>query len=132
MFRRDGLLAEIPRRMEMSTLSWTKPGVARGPHEHRRQTDNFFFIGPSRFRLYLWDNRPGSLTYKTMMVDEVGESNMAAVIVPPGVVHGYKNIGTVDGLSLNFPDKLYRGEGGGEEVDEIRHEKNKENPFVMD
>ena len=47
----------------MSYLSITKPGIIRGPHEHKEQADNFCFVGPSTFRLYLWDNRSDSETY---------------------------------------------------------------------
>jgi dTDP-4-dehydrorhamnose 3,5-epimerase len=53
------------------------------------------------------------------------------VVVPPGVVHGYKNISDRDGMVLNYPDKLYKGWGKKEEVDEIRHE-DKEDEFYLD
>lgn len=132
MFRKDSLLREVLSEMQMATYSWTKPGVSRGPHEHLHQTDNFFFIGPSDFKLYLWDNRKNSATYKKKMVEKVGRSRMVAVIVPPGVVHGYKNIGDSEGLSINFPNRLYKGAGKKEASDEIRHEKDKGSPFIMD
>ena len=53
-----GWLAEIFRADEMPEgempvmgyISVTKPGVARGPHEHREQTDTFGFIGPGSLR----------------------------------------------------------------------------------
>jgi dTDP-4-dehydrorhamnose 3,5-epimerase len=51
--------------------------------------------------------------------------------VPPGVVHGYINISDRDGMVLNYPDKLYKGWGKKEEVDEIRHE-DKEDEFYLD
>jgi dTDP-4-dehydrorhamnose 3,5-epimerase len=39
------------------------------------------------------------------------------------VVHGYRNLSRqVRGMVLNFPDRLYRGWGKSEEVDEVRHE----------
>jgi dTDP-4-dehydrorhamnose 3,5-epimerase len=49
-----GWLAEIIRDDEsdvkpvMSYLSMTRPGLARGPHEHKEQTDYFCFIGKFR------------------------------------------------------------------------------------
>lgn len=132
MFRKDSLLSDIASRMQMATYSWTKAGMSRGPHEHLRQTDNFFFIGPSDFKLYLWDNRKTSPTYKKKMVEKVGRSRMVAVIVPPGVVHGYKNIGDKEGLSINFPDRLYKGVDKKEASDEIRHEKDEGPSFIMD
>jgi dTDP-4-dehydrorhamnose 3,5-epimerase len=118
-------------RPEMSYISYTKPGVARGPHEHREQTDIFCFIGPGNFRIKLWDNREKSSTYRNFMEIVGGQDNLITVIVPPGVVHGYKNISDRDGMVLNYPDKLYKGWGKIEEVDEIRHE-DKEDEFYLD
>ena len=132
MCRKDNLLTDIIAHMQMATFSWTKSGVSRGPHEHRYQTDSFFFIGPSDFRLNLWDNRKNSPTYEKRMIEEVGRSRMVAVIVPPGVVHAYKNIGDTEGLSINFPDKLYRGIDKKEKPDEIKYETDKNSPFIID
>lgn len=132
MFRKDNLLSDVLSQIQMATFSWTKPGVVRGPHEHRYQTDSFFFIGPSDFRLYLWDNRKNSPTFRNKMIEDVGRSNMTAVIVPQGVVHAYKNIGDTEGLSIDFPDKLYRGIDKKEKPDEIKHETDKNSPFIID
>ena len=108
---------------QMSYVSYTEPGVGRGPHEHELQTDCFAFIGPGNFKLYLWDNRKNSSTYENKMIVFSGEDNPLFVIVPAGVVHGYKNVSkTVRGMVLNYPDALYRGEGKKQPVDEIRHE----------
>ena len=52
----------------------------------------------------------------------VGQENPSVVIVPAGVVHGYQNIGDTEGIVINCPNRLYRGAGRREEVDEIRHE----------
>jgi dTDP-4-dehydrorhamnose 3,5-epimerase len=53
------------------------------------------------------------------------------VIVPPGVVHGYKCVSEVDAYSINLPDKLFKGEGKKEEVDEIRWEDDKNSPYQI-
>jgi len=129
-----GWLGEILREDEsemrpaMSYLSMTRPGLARGPHEHREQTDCFCFIG--RFRLYLWDNRKKSATYGERKIVDTSEAPTIA-IVPPGIVHAYKNIGNTDGLVINLPDKLYKGWGKTELVDEIRHEDATGTPFCI-
>lgn len=110
----------------MAYLSMTKPGVVRGPHEHKEQTDFFCFIG--KFRLYLWDNREKSATYKeNKIVDTSGMPTVA--VVPPGIVHAYKNIGSSDGFVINLPDRLYRGWWRKELVDEIRYEDDPTSPF---
>ena len=129
-FRVDDLLDDL--RPEMSYISYTRPGIARGPHEHFGQTDIFCFIGPGNFRIKLWDNRKKSKTFGYFMEIVGGKDNPIRVVVPPGVVHGYKNISKeVDGMVLNYPDKLYRGWDRKEEVDEIRHE-DKEDEFYLD
>lgn len=133
-----GWLTEIYRNDEltvrpvMSYVSLTHPGVARGPHEHRGQADVFVFMGPSTFRVYLWDNRPGSPTHGKAMKFDTGADWPARVVVPAGVVHAYQNIGGIDGLVLNCPDQLYAGEGRREPVDEIRWEDDTSGRFRLD
>jgi dTDP-4-dehydrorhamnose 3,5-epimerase len=129
-FRKDNLSDDL--QPVMSYVSYTRPGIARGPHEHLKQIDIFCFMGPGNFRIKLWDNRKESKTYKFYMEIVGGKDNPIRVIVPPGIVHGYKNISKeADGMVLNYPDKLYRGWDRKEEVDEIRHEDN-EDEFYLD
>ena len=130
LFRQDELTQE--RWPVMAYVSQTLPGVTRGPHEHVDQTDGFGFIGPSDFKLFLWDTRPDSLTKGKRMVALVGESNPVAVWIPPGVVHAYRNVGSVAGLVFNSPNRLFGGHGKKEPVDEIRHEDAEPGRFPMD
>jgi dTDP-4-dehydrorhamnose 3,5-epimerase len=130
LFRHDELDEEF--FPAMSYISFTKPGVQRGPHEHVDQADLFCFIGPSDFNIRLWDNRPASPTYRNMISLVVGESAPFAVVVPKGVVHGYKNIGQIDGMVVNCPNRLYMGTGKKEPNDEIRHEDDPDTIFRMD
>jgi dTDP-4-dehydrorhamnose 3,5-epimerase len=130
LFRQDELMREWWPMM--TYVSQTLPGVTRGPHEHVDQTDGFAFIGPSDFKLVLWDTRPGSVTKGRRNVTTVGASNPAAVWVPPGVVHAYRNIGDVPGLVFNAPNRLYAGWGKKERVDEIRHEDAEPGRFPME
>jgi dTDP-4-dehydrorhamnose 3,5-epimerase len=130
LFRHDE--TEERYRPVMAYVSQTEPGVARGPHEHVEQADYFCFYGPSTFRLYLWDNRPGSATYRVQQVEEVGEARPMAVIVPPGVVHAYRNIGPVPGLVFNGANQLYKGWHRQHPVDEIRHEHDPHSPYRLE
>jgi dTDP-4-dehydrorhamnose 3,5-epimerase len=135
-----GWLVELFRQDEvvqdhwpvMTYVSQTLPGVARGPHEHVDQTDGFAFLGPSDFKLFLWDTRAGSATQGHRTVVVVGASNPAAVWIPPGVVHAYRNIGDVPGLVFNAPNRLFAGWGKKEPIDEIRHEDAEPGKFPMD
>jgi dTDP-4-dehydrorhamnose 3,5-epimerase len=110
----------------MSYVSFTLPGKTRGPHEHLRQTDVFSFIGPADFKIVLWDNREKSKTYMNRLAIIAGNSNPVTLIIPPGVVHGYKNISSIAGSIINCPDRLYRGHGKRNLADEIRHENSKD------
>lgn len=127
LFRHD----DIPEEFHpvMAYISATEPGVARGPHEHVAQADYFCFIGPSNFHVEVWDNRPKSKTYLARHAKVVGADNPMMLIIPAGVVHGYKNVGQEPGLVFNCPNKLYKGPNRTEEVDEIRHEDDPKSPF---
>ncbi len=130
-----GWLAEIYRddeieyRPTMSYISATKPGVIRGPHEHVYQSDCFVFIGPGDFELHLWDKRENSKTNGEYLKLKVGENNPVMVIVPPGVVHGYKCISDITAMNINLPNRLYKGIDKKEEIDEIRWENKENSPY---
>lgn len=130
MFRAD----ELPEGISpaMAYVSMTVPGVARGPHEHLEQTDYFCFIGPANFKVYLWDARKNSPTFGVKQLLYCGIDSPMAVIVPPGVVHAYKNVSSENGIVFNAPDRLYAGEGKKDPVDELRHEDVVDSPFILD
>lgn len=129
LFRKD--LIDEGIFPEMSYISMTRPGIARGPHVHFEQTDYFCFIS-STFRLFLWDDRKESETYGNKMILDMNEDNSKMVIVPPGVVHAYKNVGNKLGLVVNLPNKLYAGWNKKEKVDEKRYENDINSPFKIE
>lgn len=118
LFRNDCL--EKNNFPKMAYVSQTNPGVMRGPHEHEQQSDLFCFIGPGDFELFLWEKNLTNEPYQERHL--VGESNPVAVIVPPGIVHAYKNISDYPGVVFNAPNKLFAGPGKCHPIDEIRHE----------
>ncbi len=130
LFRED----EIPPEFMpvMGYISMTVPDIARGPHEHVEQADCFAFLGPSTFKVYLWDNRKDSPTYKTRQIMFAGEDAPCTVIIPAGVVHAYRNVGDKQGMVVNLPNRLFAGKGKGEPVDEIRHEHDPQSIFQLD
>jgi dTDP-4-dehydrorhamnose 3,5-epimerase len=130
LFRDDDVAKEF--QPVMAYISMTQAGIARGPHEHVDQADYFCFLGPSDFKVYLWDKREKSPTFGVRQVRVVGESDPAMVIVPPGVVHAYRNVGQGPGIVFNCPNQLYKGWGRAEPVDEIRHEDDAASPYRLD
>lgn len=126
LFRADSLPEGFSPAM--GYLSVTKPGVARGPHEHHDQTDGFLFFDGA-YELHLWENREGEPEAYEIL--KVGRENPTFVTVPPGVVHAYRNVGDQDAMVVNVPDRLYAGWDRKEEVDEIRHENDPNSRFKL-
>ena len=130
LFRQDELEPEF--YPAMAYISATDPGITRGPHEHVGQGDLFCFMGPSSFKLRMWDNRRDSETFNQVMTIVVGEGNPKSVLVPAGVVHAYRNVGNVPGIVINCPNRLYMGSGKQGQIDEIRHEDDPETIYRME
>jgi dTDP-4-dehydrorhamnose 3,5-epimerase len=130
LFRHDEIPAEF--HPVMAYISVTEPGIARGPHEHVEQADCFCFLGPGNFRLYMWDRRPHSPTHRTFETEVLGADNPMLIIIPPGVVHAYKNVSAEPGVVFNCANRLYRGWGRQQPVDEIRHEDDAGSPYRLE
>src|SRR5271170_1700932 len=130
LFRHD----ELPEIFHpvMCYISMTEPGIARGPHEHVDQADYFCFIWPSNFKIYLWDSRKDSPTFGNREVKVVGQDDPFGLVVPAGVVHAYQNVGALPGIVFNAPNRLYKGAGKKDPVDEIRHEDQAGSIFKLD
>lgn len=129
-FRHD----ELDRRYfpVMGYTSLTLPGITRGPHEHVDQSDLFLFFGPGNFKIWLWDNRKDSPTYRNRHVAFGGQDHPLRVLVPPGVVHAYRNVSDQTSTVHNFPNQLFMGEGKKSPIDEIRHEDDPNTAFQCD
>lgn len=110
----------------MAYVSQTNAGVSRGPHEHQEQSDLFCFIGPGNFELILWEKNNG---YQERHL--VGENKPVAVLIPPGVVHAYKNLSDYPGIVFNAPNTLFAGPGKCHPIDEIRYEEDLGSTFVI-
>jgi dTDP-4-dehydrorhamnose 3,5-epimerase len=113
----------------MGYTSLTLPETVRGPHEHVEQSDLFVFMGPGNFKIWLWDNRKNSPTFWNRQVFFGGQDYPLQVLVPPGVVHAYKNVSNHDSVVHNYPNQLYAGKDKKFPVDEIRHEKDESTVF---
>jgi len=129
LFRVD----EVPNGFKplMACSSWSHAGVARGPHQHVEQDDYFTFAGPSNFRIFLWDDRPGASGPAKGWVINTGEQAPTRIHVPRGVVHAYQNTGSAPGLVVTVTSLLFKGEGRRDPVDEIRHELNPHSPYQI-
>ncbi|HUU46365.1 MAG TPA: dTDP-4-dehydrorhamnose 3,5-epimerase family protein, partial [Acidobacteriota bacterium] len=82
------------------------PGIVKGWHRHRLQTDFFCLIqGQARFVLY--DPREDSPTRGQIDVIECDGERPQLIVIPALVYHGFKNTGTTDVICLNCPTEPY-------------------------
>lgn len=102
-------------------FSTAYPEVIKGWHEHTRQTQNYAVL-QGMIKLVLYDNRPTSATYEQLMELFIGEDNYQLVRIPPGVINGYKTIGTKTAIVANCatiphaPDEMLRYDPNGDTV----------------
>ncbi|GAB4506073.1 MAG: dTDP-4-dehydrorhamnose 3,5-epimerase family protein [Anaerolineales bacterium] len=85
------------------------PGVVKGWHYHKLQTDHFICV-KGMAKVVLYDNREGSPTRGEINEFFIGEQNPTLLTIPPGVLHGFKGISTEMTLIVNVPDRLYNYE----------------------
>ncbi|MCR6546188.1 dTDP-4-dehydrorhamnose 3,5-epimerase family protein [Dehalobacterium formicoaceticum] len=117
----------------MSYIAYLEPGAMRTPHEHEEKTDVLAFPGPGNFLIRIWDQRKGSSTLGHLMEFYAGQDSPMSIVIPPGLIHGYKNVSRLErGMIMNFPDRLYKGWGKKNEVDEIQYEGAEELGCTMD
>ena len=79
------------------------PGVVKGWHVHSRMTLNYAVVC-GMIKLVLFDARSQSPTHGELMELFVGEDNYVLVQIPPGVVNGFKGIGTRRAIVANCSD----------------------------
>ena len=85
------------------------PGVVKGWHYHKKQTDNFVCV-KGMAKVVLYDPREGSPTRGQVNEFFIGELNPMLVQIPPGVYHGFKGISQDIALIVNIPTELYNYE----------------------
>ncbi len=87
-------------------VSLNYPGVIRGWHYHKKQHDIFVCLS-GMIKVPLYDARDGSPTKGRIDEFVIGDQRPLAILIPPGVYHGYMTLGTTPSLLLNFPSELY-------------------------
>ena len=97
---------EIFRKFGQVYLSVAFPGVVKGWHYHKVQTD-YFTIVKGMMKVVLYDGRPESPTHGEINEFFMGELNPLLITIPPGVLHGMKAIGTEPGFLVNCPTEPY-------------------------
>jgi dTDP-4-dehydrorhamnose 3,5-epimerase len=90
-----------------SYLTAVYPGVVKGWHYHQLQTDHFVCV-KGMAKVVLFDRRKDSKTHGEVNEFFMGERNNILLVIPPGVLHGMKGIGTETAIIVNTPTHTYK------------------------
>jgi dTDP-4-dehydrorhamnose 3,5-epimerase len=83
-----------------------RPGATRGWTLHKLTDDRLFMsLGVLRWALY--DDRPESATREMLNVFTLSERNRKLLVIPRGVFHAVRNLGTSDAFFVNMPNRAY-------------------------
>lgn len=94
------------KRFGQVYVTTARPGIVKGWHMHKLQTDHFCLIeGCARFVLY--DARPDSSTFRQVEVINCDGSEPRLIVIPPFVYHGFKNVGDREAICMNCPTEPY-------------------------
>jgi len=97
---------DIFKKFGQVYLSVAYPGVVKGWHYHKLQTD-YFTVVKGMLKVVLFDQRENSKTRGEVNQFFMGEKNPILLVVPPLVVHGVKVVGNEAGYLVNCPDMPY-------------------------
>lgn len=119
---------EFYQKFGQAYLTVAYPGVVKGWHYHKKQTDHFVCVH-GMIKVALYDRREESPTHGLVNEFFMGERNPILVVIPPLVLHGMKGIGTTPGFLVNIPTEMYNYK----EPDEFRvHPHDNDIPYDWD
>ena len=104
VFRTDWGLTEAA--LVQVTLTLTFPGRVRAWGLHRFTIDRLFAATGSLL-IVCYDARRGSRTFGHINEFMFGGRNQGLVVIPPGVYHGWQNIGDDEATIVSMPSRLY-------------------------
>ncbi|MCX5902517.1 MAG: dTDP-4-dehydrorhamnose 3,5-epimerase family protein [Proteobacteria bacterium] len=87
-------------------LTTAYPGVVKGWHYHRAQTDNMVVV-KGMMKIVLYDARTASPTHGEVNEFFMGDYNPLLLHIPPYVYHGFKCISVEEALVINCPTDVY-------------------------
>lgn len=98
----DGLL----KKFGQSVFTISYPGAVKGFHLHERQ-DDLWFVATGRILVALHDLRPNSPTYQQTDTMSAGGGDYKLILIPAGVAHGYKVLGSEPVLMFYHTTETY-------------------------
>ena len=101
-----GLVQQFPKDTTQISAALSYPGIIKAFHFHRHQTDCWLPI-EGMLQVALVDLRKDSPTFGARNTLYLGALRRWQMLVPPGIAHGYKVIGTQPAILVYMTDRFY-------------------------
>lgn len=101
-----GLAAGFPHATSQVSMALNYPGTIKAFHYHFDQTDCWTPCA-GLFQVALVDLREGSPTFGARNTIYTGALRPWQILIPPGVAHGYKIIGSDPSVLVYMTDRFY-------------------------
>ncbi len=102
----QGVAAAFPAASTQISAALNYPGIIKAFHYHLQQNDCWTPAG-GMLQVALVDLRAGSRTFGARNTIYVGALRPWRILIPPGVAHGYKAIGTSESMLIYMTDRFY-------------------------
>jgi dTDP-4-dehydrorhamnose 3,5-epimerase len=102
----QGLPSAFPKETTQVSAALSYPGTIKAFHFHRHQTDCWVPV-QGMLQMVLVDLRIESPTFGARNTLYVGALRRWQLLVPPGIAHGYKVIGTDPAMLVYLTDRFY-------------------------
>ncbi len=102
----EGLPAHFPKETTQISAALNYPGIVKAFHYHRHQTD-CWTPAMNMLQIALIDLRPESATFGKRNTIYAGDLRPWRILIPPGVAHGYKVVGTGPSMLIYATDRFY-------------------------
>ena len=101
-----GLAAHFPAATSQISATLNYPGAIKAFHYHLHQTD-CWTPAKGLLQVALVDFRIGSPTFGLRNTMYLGPLRPWQLLIPPGIGHGYKVIGSEDAMLIYMTDRFY-------------------------
>jgi len=108
----QGIVAGYPPSTTQVSVAVSYPGTIKAFHYHVQQTDCWAPVS-GMLQVVLVDLRKSSPTFGVRNTLYLGALRPCKALVPPGIGHGYKVIGTEPAVLVYVTDRLYNPEDEG-------------------
>ena len=102
----NGLLADYPAKSTQVSAALSYPGTIKAFHYHSSQTDCWVPTA-GMLQVALVDLRKRSKSFAARNTFFAGALKPWRILIPPGVAHGYKVVGTTPAMLVYVTDRFY-------------------------